>query len=528
MNNESKVLAAQDSQPQWFGHPRGLFYLFFAELWERFSFYGMRALLVLYMVKDLYESIEGNKEIAYGIYAAYGALVYATPVLGGFIADRLIGYRKSIMLGAVLMALGHFTMAIQHEVFFFGALGLLIVGNGFFKPNISTMVGTLYGKGDPKRDAGFTIFYMGINIGAWASPLLCGWLGATYGWHYGFGAAGVGMLVGLLVFRRGLKRDELGDRGHQPKRFVESKFGGFNIDKWVYLGAFLSVPLFALMVFGNDFQFMKTGLMNIIMLVLFIGILIYIIYICVIVSKVDRQRIFVILAITFFMTAFWSFFEQAGSSLTLFAEENVNLVLLNASQTNSINPGYIIFLAIPFSWMWVKLSAMRRNPITPIKFALGIGQLGLGFLIFGYSAQFMDDAGKVPMSFLVIGWLVITTGELFSSPIGLSKVTELSVPKFVAFFMGVYFLAATFGHHLAGAIAKLTVKTGESYEGFIGSIITSVTGFVNGTTDSSVAGVQTLASYTSVFTLIGLVAFGFALLALISSPLLKKWMHGIH
>ena len=165
-----------ENLPQWFGHPKGLFYLFFAELWERFSFYGMRALLVLYMVNDLFESIANNEEIAYGIYAAYGALVYATPVLGGMIADRIIGYRKSIMLGAVLMALGHFAMAIQTDMAFYGALGLLIVGNGFFKPNISTMVGTLYEDGDPRRDGGFTIFYMGINIGAMLSPLVCGWL----------------------------------------------------------------------------------------------------------------------------------------------------------------------------------------------------------------------------------------------------------------------------------------------------------------------------------------------------------------
>jgi len=364
-----------ENLPQWFGHPKGLFYLFFAELWERFSFYGMRALLVLYMVNDLFESIANNEEIAYGIYAAYGALVYATPVLGGMIADRIIGYRKSIMLGAVLMALGHFAMAIQTDVAFYGALGLLIVGNGFFKPNISTMVGTLYEDGDPRRDGGFTIFYMGINIGAMFSPLVCGWLGYTYGWHYGFGAAGIGMLVGLFVFWTGLKANILGDRGFQPKKFQDTKYIGFNIDKIVYVLAFLSVPVFTLLVLQN--QIMTTVMMAL------LGIIMMIItYFCFQVTKVEREKLLVIVILTFFLTVFWSFFEQAGSSLTLFAERNVNLTFLNAAQTNSINPAYIIILAVPFSMMWLHFSKLRMNPITPIKFAMGIAQLGLGFLFF--------------------------------------------------------------------------------------------------------------------------------------------------
>lgn len=202
--------------PEMFGHPKGLFYLFFAELWERFSFYGMRALLVLYMVNDLFVNLANPDAIAFGIYAAYGALVYATPVIGGMVADRLIGFRRAIMLGAILMALGHFALAVEQPLFFYGALALLIVGNGFFKPNISTLVGTLYREGDPRRDAGFTIFYMGINIGAALSPLVCGWLGAEFGWHYGFGAAGVGMLIGLIFFWNGARSGVFGDRGLPP------------------------------------------------------------------------------------------------------------------------------------------------------------------------------------------------------------------------------------------------------------------------------------------------------------------------
>ena len=197
------------------GHPKALFYLFFAEMWERFSFYGMRALLTLYLIKDFYQDVQNNEEIAYGIYAAYGALVYLTPLLGGYLADKYIGYRKSILFGGILMALGHFFMAFPTEFMFYGALGLLIMGNGFFKPNISTLVGSLYEEGDIKRDGGFTIFYMGINLGAMIAPLFCGYLGEVYGWHYGFGAAGLGMLAGLIVFWKGISDNVLGDKGLQ-------------------------------------------------------------------------------------------------------------------------------------------------------------------------------------------------------------------------------------------------------------------------------------------------------------------------
>ena len=224
------------------GQPVGLFYLFFAELWERFSYYGMRALLTLYMVNEffLYITDEAYREdVSFGIFAAYGSLVYATPVLGGMIADKFIGFRKSIMLGGVLMALGHFFMAFyfQEDVlgmevnsvnnfFFYTALALLIVGNGFFKPNISTMVGRLYPEGDSRRDSGFTIFYMGINAGAFIAPLVCGWLGYKYGWHAGFGAAGIGMILGLIVFSLGLKSGVFEDNGLQPEEYKEKKMYG--------------------------------------------------------------------------------------------------------------------------------------------------------------------------------------------------------------------------------------------------------------------------------------------------------------
>lgn len=463
------------------GHPKGLFYLFFAELWERFSFYGMRALLTLYMVNELFKELADGEEVSIGIYASYGALVYATPVIGGIMADRFMGYRKSIMLGAVLMALGHFIMAFESEFFFFMALGLLIVGNGFFKPNISTMVGSLYKEGDKRRDAGFTIFYMGINVGAFLAPLICGWLGETYGWHYGFGAAGVGMLIGLLFFWQGGRAGVFMDKGLQPKEWKEKKVAGTNVVNLIYVAAFLLVPIASILVKFNDMDIAGSDLMSVLLFSVLAIIMAYLIYIIVTSDKVTGQRLIVVIVLTLFITVFWSFFEQAGSSLTLFAERNVNLTFLNASQTNSINPGYIMILAIPFSLMWTFLDTKKINPSTPIKFALGILQLGLGFLVFAWAAKSMDASGKVPFFYLALGYFLITTGEMFISPIGLSKVTELSPAKITALMMGVYFLSSAFAHHIAGIIAKLTVEDTNQTEyveksGFMNNFIEFCTG----------------------------------------------------
>lgn len=506
-------VSAEPAGPEMFGHPKGLFYLFFAELWERFSFYGMRALLVLYMVNELLFS----DDVAFGIYAAYGALVYATPVIGGMLADKLLGYRRAIMLGAVLMALGHFALAIEHPVFFYGALALLIVGNGFFKPNISTLVGTLYKQGDARRDAGFTIFYMGINLGAFLAPLACGWLGAEFGWHYGFGAAGIGMVIGLIMFWSGSRSGVFGDRGLPPSpEAVKARVAGVKRGDWVTIISFLSLPIFAIFLFNGTLVLPGLGettfdgsIMNYVMNYFLLPVItIILIYNLVKVDKVERQRLFVVILLTFFITVFWSFFEQAGSSLTLFAERNVNLTFLNAAQTNAINPFFIIVFALPFSALWVYLSKSRMNPFTPVKFAMGIAQLGLGFLIFALSANYADADGKVSIWFLIFGYMFITTGELFVSPVGLSKVTELSPKKIVAFIMGIWFLSSSFAHYIAGIIAKLTSVSGGDGE--------------------AASGMASLMVYTGVFEQIAYVAFGFAVLALLMTPLMRKWMHGVH
>jgi POT family proton-dependent oligopeptide transporter len=537
-----------NQENQLFGHPKGLFYLFFAELWERFSYYGMRALLMLYMVNEFFTYITDEayrEEMSFGIFAAYGSLVYATPVLGGMIADKFIGFKKSIMLGGILMALGHFSMAFYfksdvlgfevsaiNHFFFYTALALLIVGNGFFKPNISTMVGRLYPEGDDRRDSGFTIFYMGINAGAFLAPLVCGWLGYEYGWHYGFGAAGIGMIAGLLVFMKGMNDGVFGDNGQQPIEYIEKKMYGMRTDYFFYLVAALMVPIAAFLVKYNALEVLEGMHLHSALLSLLGVIILGILGKKMIeLSRMEVFRLLSVLVLTLLITVFWSFFELAGTAITLFAERNVNLTLLNASQTNAINPGYIIFLAIPFSMMWVYLSKTQRNPTTPNKFALGILQLGLGFIVFAMSAQYMDAAGRTPFMFLMIGYLLLTTGELFISPIGLSKVTELSPKSMTAFMMGVYFLSSSYAHYISGAIAKLTTSNESGVipePGFMTTIIEKVTGFAGGYSESSVEGVQSLVSYTSVFTQVGVVAIGMAILAFILSPVLKKWMHGVH
>ena len=511
---------SEGQEPQLFGHPKGLLYLFFAELWERFSFYGMRALLVLYMTNVLFEKLAGGTAdtIAYAIYGGYGALVYFTPVIGGMIADKFLGYRKAIMIGAILFVLGHFALAIEHPVFFYGALGLLIVGNGLFKPNISSLVGSLYPKGDPRRDNGFTIFYLGINLGAFLAPLVCGYLGREYGYHYGFGAAGIGMLAGLIVFYLGNKGIVFGNKGLPPSSTVLSEKGKFGLSNYalILLATILAVPFFAFLLyvyeanpvtlFGNKMVLDLVGYLQVILLV---GILYVIIKTLASVSKVERERLLVVVVLTFLMTIFWSFFELGGSALTLFAERNVDLPSwLGAAETNSINPMFIILFAFPFSFMWAGLSKAKTNPYTPVKFGLGIAQLGLGFLIFALSANYASEAGKVPFLFLWLGYLFITTGELFMSPVGLSKVTELSVTKVVAFMMGVWFLSSSFAHYVAGQIAQLTaVEQSEGVE---------------------VSTYDMLISYTDVFQTVAYISIGFAVIALLFTPLIRKWMHGVH
>jgi len=505
-----------------FGHPKGLFYLFFAELWERFSFYGMKALLILYMTKQLLFS----DDMSIGIFAAYMSLVYVTPVLGGIIADHYIGYRKAIFLGGIMMALGHFFLTIELPIFFYGSLALIIVGNGFFKPNISTFVGALYDEEDKRRDSGFTIFYMGINIGGAVAPLLCAWFAEVYGWHYGFMLAGFGMLLGLFYFYRGTNKNVFQEKGKVPNQNVfDTKFLGMNKGQLVTIGAFLAVPLFAMIVRFNQYE-------HYIVWIATIAITAMMIYIYRSEGHIARKRLLVTAYFTILMALFWAIFEQAGSSLTLFADRNINLIGMNAAQTNSINSGFIILLAIPFSWLWTILIKKKKNPNSAIKAGLGLFLLGLGFIVFAMSANSVDTFARTSMGYLFIGYFILTVGELCISPIGLSKMTELSPKKYLAFIMGVFFSASFYGHFFAGKIAKLTTVSATEENVFASGIFGQITEVVTGLTPNfsgiNASAFEQLYQYVSVYAVFGVLTAVIGVLVMMISPFIKKLMSGVH
>lgn len=510
------------SSSNFLGHPKGLYYLFFAELWERFSFYGMRALLVLYMTKQLLFS----DNMSFGVYAAYMSLVYFTPVIGGILADHYLGYRRAILLGGILMAFGHFFLTIETPVFFFGSLALIIIGNGFFKPNISTFVGTLYSAHDKRRDSGFTIFYMGINIGGALAPLLCAWLAELYGWHYGFMLAGIGMLCGLWFFYDGLQKNVFGENGHipHPNNFFKEKLG-LHQGQWIILASILSLPLFALLLKFHHLEHIVIWLATAVILYILVRIYLS----C---DPIARGKLLVATYFTLLMTLFWAIFEQAGSSLTLFADRNVNLIGLNAAQTNSINGTFIILLAVPFSWLWEFLTRHGINPGSAVKAGIGLILLGFGFLIFSRSACSADAMAQTSMMYLIMGYFVLTVGELFISPIGLSKMTELSPPKYLAFIMGVFFTSSFYGHFFAGKIAKLTsVEQGDSNpfaHGYLGKMTELCTGLTpdNPVMDQPIF--QQLFAYVSVYSGFGLVAIAAGILALLISPWIQRLMFDVH
>lgn len=523
-----------------FGHPAGLFVLFFTEMWERFSYYGMRALLTLYMVQALLFS--DAKSV--GIYGSYTALVYATPLIGGLLADQVLGAKRAVILGGVLMVFGHAAMAIDQtsllaifnllgiaatkdgatqlavvlggasydintSYFLYTALSFLIIGNGFFKPNISTMVGKLYDAeeaSDSKRDGGFTIFYMGINLGAFISGILCSWVAAKWGWHYGFGLAALGMVAGLAVFM-GLQKWLYGEGESTNLELLNRPIApGISLGTTIYITAFLAVPLVAILVSAQ-------GIMQALLLGIGAFVLVGMLILAARSEKAQRDQIFVILALILFSTIFWAFFEQAGSSLTLFTERNVDRMFFGweipAAAFQSANPAYIILLAPVFAWMWQVLSKKGFEPRTPVKFGLALLQVSAGFALLSWSAAFAGDSGLVPMSFLMLGYLLHTTGELSMSPVGLSKITQLSPPKLVGVIMGVWFLSSSFANYIASVFAQLASAP-------------------DGADMNALSAVETLPIYTELFTTIALISVVVGVLCLAVSPLLNKWMHGVH
>ena len=482
------------------------------EMWERFSYYGMRALLILYLTKHF---LFGDKDAGL-LYGSYASLVYATPVLGGLIADRYLGFKKAIMFGAGLLVIGHFGMAFEgppstmvdgvvirdglYEQTFYLSLAFIIVGVGFLKSSISTIVGQLYSEADPRRDAGFTIFYMGINIGAFVATLLCAYLGETYGWQYGFGAAGIGMLIGLATFIRGDKY--LQDVGAPPESANLSKpvIAGLSKEWCIYLSGLIAVV-------GVWRMIQSTGDLGVLLVLVGFVVTAWLIWFSL--SKctpVERDRMLVMLALIALSVCFWALFEQAGSSLTLFTDRNVAMgSVFTAGMFQSLNPMFIIMLAPLFAWIWVKLGRRGVEPSTPMKFGLGILQVGLGFAVLILGASLAGPDGKVAVIWLALMYLLHTTGELCLSPVGLSMVTRLSVARVGGMMMGVWFLSSSFAAYMGGMIAGAMAIGGDG-------------------SDVSL-GVESLMVYTSVFEKLAMLAVGLGVLLIIVSPWLARRMH---
>ncbi len=604
------------------GHPRGLVILFLTEMWERFSFYGMRALLVLYLTQHF---LFGPAE-AQGIYAAYGALVYLMPVVGGMLADKYLGSRKAVIIGAVLLVAGHFTMAFEgtgarefltvggteyrlevegrdtdRQIFavngdervpirvtpegistvqletvgtkaatlgtepsaalsadsaavgvaeamtgqtpvgaadpaanivvaqasgfpatipaggytlrterdldaeptLFLALSLIIVGVGFLKANISTVVGSLYDANDPRRDAGFTLFYVGINLGAVLATSLCAWLGIEYGWAYGFGLAGIGMLFGLATFIFGQSWLEGRGEPREPERLSRRSFLGLPFEAIFWIGGLIAVfPTWLLMQRHELIASILPWLAGIIFAVV-VG------YTVIKLKGAERSRMLVAQVLIFFSVLFWALFEQAGSSLTLFADQSTEMPSwFNAAQTQTFNPGIIVIFGPLLAALWVWLARRNLEPSTPVKFSMGLMFVGAGFLVLTWAAANAANVDfRVPLLFLFLTYFLHTMGELCLSPVGLSMITKLSVDRVVGMMMGVWFLSSSVAHIAAGVIAQATAT-------------------------DTVAGVVTspelaLATYGSIFGTIGWVGVGVGVLLLLISPILKKGMAGV-
>jgi proton-dependent oligopeptide transporter, POT family len=558
-------------------HPKGLKVLFFAEMWERFSYYGMRGLLTVYLVQHfLFDQADAQKT-----YASYTTLVYLTPLLGGVIADRFLGTRKAIAFGALALVAGHLAMGFEgkpttqtltyagatyefvttgrnenyeaklkvgdqayvyeateagieikdlpanaplpatlskgefelkkvqaegpFQYIFYMALSLIILGVGFLKPNISSIVGQLYPAGDPRRDPGFTLYYYGINLGAFWAAIVCGALGTAVGWWAGFGVAGLGMLLGYIVFVRG--KDSLEGNGEPPNPAALAKpiLGPINMEWLIYIGAIVAIPVIWILVQNNAAVGTALAIGS-------AAVLTYIVVNMFQSSKEEAGRLILALILIIASVVFWTLFEQAGSSLSLFTASNVNLpsdgfMTISAPQTQSFNAGFILIFAPIFAILWVKLGQRGLDPSAPMKFAIALVQVGVGFLILVFGAKFADEQARVPVIFLALAYLLHTTGELCISPVGLSWMTKLSTPKLVSTLMATWFLASSGAQFIGGIIAQMTATE-------------TVAGQV---TDPAKA----LATSIEVFNMIGWVAIVIGIALALASPFLKRLAHGV-
>jgi len=556
------------------GHPRGLFILFLTEMWERFSYYGMRGLLIVYLTQHFLFSDEKSSVL----YGAYTALVYVMTIIGGSLADRYLGSRKAVTFGAILLVLGHFgmafegsgskqllqyngnqyqitldarggeakqqlvtpsgssyinfteteieivdasrlglpasisrndfTMSVEREQKYLNilylSLALLIAGVGFLKANISTIVGSLYGFGDARRDSGFTIFYMGINLGAFLASIACGYLGIVHGWKYGFGLAGIGMLLGLVIFLS--FQSWLEGKAEPPsmEKLKEKVFGPINVEWMCYLAGIGIIAVSMLLVMNEELVGGILGPLGIIMLVGLVG------YSFVSLQGDERSRMLAAIYFVLAQIPFWALFEQAGSSLNLFTARLVDREMFGWSVPGpvfqSLNAGFIFIFAPIMAWGWIALAKKNLNPSTPVKFSIGVALAGLGFLALVAGMKGSGEIGFTPVIFIFLIYWIHTMGELFVSPVGLSVVTKLAPTRIVGMTMGSWFLYSGVSNYLAGVIARTTgAET-------IGGQMTNVA--------------AAKAGYVQVYSQVGYIALGIALVMLIISPIIKKMMRG--
>ncbi len=478
---------AVQKEPEFAGHPKGLYMLFFAEMWERFSYYGMRALLIFYLTKHWLFS-DGKANLIYG---AYASLVYITPVLGGYLADRYLGQRKAVLFGGLLLAIGHSLMAVEGTGgqsdpainVFWGALAFIIVGSGFLKANISVMVGQLYKLTDVRRDGAYTVFYMGINAGAALGTILVGYLGETIGWGYGFGLAGIGMLAGLIVFVLG--KSALNGAGEAPAPLARST-------EWLlYAIGVLSVGVIWFLIQYQD-------IIQSLLIVSGLALLGYVLYETFKLPKEPRERMFAILFLISLNPLFWGLFEQAGGSMSLFTDRYVDRGGTPASLFQSINPIYIILLAPLFAMLWQWLGKKGKEPSAPAKFGLALAQMGLANLVLVWGAEAYGIAAMTPVLFVFLYYLLATTGELCLSPVGLSAMNRLAPSYLASLIMGAWFYMTAVGNFVAGKIGEATGGHG---------------------------GEMSKEKLLEIYALFGWISIGAAVAVLLVSPIVKRWMH---
>ena len=490
---------------EFMGHPKALWQLFNIEMWERFSFYGMRAVLAVYVATTFFEHLgAGANAEASLVYGGYTALVYATGLAGGYIADKVLGYQRSILLGAIIMAAGLMVLLIEDLTWFLVGLSLIVAGNGLFKPNISTMIGKLYAPDDVRRDSGFTIFYMGINLGAMVAPFVtAAWIGATWGLKWGFFAAGIGMILSTLFLE--VAKKSLGKIG-LPE---EGKEG------W---GRFFAVGAGAIVLAGITFFLLsESTILGYLLGVLMAGLIAYFVISGIkSKNKIQMQRYLAMIILFVANACFWALFEQAGSSMNFFAREFVT-PMFGSMETwqaggfgvfQSLNPLYILIFAPVFALMWPKLDLMNMNPSIPRKFALGLIQVALGFYLLVFAIQNMTNAaGLVPWIFLALTYLLHTTGELCLSPIGLSMVTKLADEKEVGLAMGGWFLSIAMAQYVAGLIAAIASGGGNDEHG------------------EAVA--ATITQYSDVYMQLFWLGLIVGIVYLVLAPFINKLMHGV-